>query len=98
MCVCVCARTHQTLSLDIIPQNCLPYLLRQGTLVQVSIAVNGHLGHGNSYKGKYLVEAAYNFRGSVLYHHGGEHSGPASRHGVGEVTESPTSCRKQEVK
>jgi hypothetical protein len=38
--------------------------------VRVSIAVRRHQDHRNSHKGKYLIGAGLQFRGSVHCHHG----------------------------
>jgi hypothetical protein len=42
-------------------------------LSQAFIAVKRHHDHSNSYKGKYFIEAALQFRGLVHCHHGGKH-------------------------
>lgn len=34
-----------------------------------------HYDHGNSYEGKYLIEADLQFRGLVYYHYGEKHGG-----------------------
>ena len=34
-----------------------------------------HHDHGNSYKGKHLIEAGFQFRGLVHYYHGRKHGG-----------------------
>ena len=57
-------------------------------LSHCSTAVKRHHGHDNSYKGKLLIEAGLQFRGLILYHHGGWHVG---RHGAGEGTEGSIS-------
>ena len=75
----------------------LQFMVPTSILFRVSIAINRHHNHGNSYKGNYLVGVAYlKFRGLVHYHHGGTwwHAG---RHGAGDVAESPTSYRQQEM-
>ena len=65
-------------------------------LVRISIAMKKHHYHSSSYKGKHTIAVSpLQFRGSVHYHHG-ETWGNAGRH-AGEVTESLTSCRQQEV-
>ena len=35
--------------------------------------MKGYYDHGNSYKGKHLIGAGLQFRGSVHCHHGGKH-------------------------
>ena len=42
-------------------------------LVRVSIAVERHHDHRNSYKGRHLIGGDLQFRGSVHYHHVGKH-------------------------
>jgi hypothetical protein len=42
---------------------------------RVSISVKKHYDHGNSYKGKHLIEAGLQFRGIIHCHHGGKHGG-----------------------
>ena len=89
-----------TLSLPVIYNSSASRKLIFGSwavLVRVSIVVKKHHDHGNSYKGKHLIEVlAYSLRGSA-HCHCGEIWWLASRHGAGEGAESSTSCRQQEV-
>ena len=39
------------------------------------IAVKRYHDHGNSYKRKHLIRAAYSFRGLIYYHPGKKHGG-----------------------
>ena len=44
-------------------------ILTLAVLVRVSVAVKRHHDHGNSHKGKHLIGAGLQFRGSVHYYH-----------------------------
>ena len=53
-----------------------PDITLDAICLRVSIAVKRHHDHGNSYKGKHLIEVvAYSFRGLIHYHRGGGHGG-----------------------
>ena len=48
---------------------------REDKCLRVSVAVKRHHGHGNSYKGKHLIEAGLQFRSLVHYCQGRKHDG-----------------------
>ena len=57
--------------------------------LRVCIAVKRHHDHGNSYKGKHLMEVTVSEVQSIIIMVGSMAGGP--RHGVGEIAESSTS-------
>jgi hypothetical protein len=64
------------------------------------IAVKRHHDHGSSNKGKYLIGAGLQFRGSVHYHHGEGSWQHAGRNGAevvaGSFTYGSAGSRKRE--
>ena len=74
-----------------IPQSSVGHDGHTGCLLQCSIAGKRHHDHGNSYKGKHLIEACLQFQRFIPLSSIQEAWRHADRHGDGKIADSSTS-------